>query len=382
MKDIEIIFTGDFYGGNRVQHVIDANKGNELFGELSEHISQADLSITNLESPVFNHSLDPILKTGPSLKAKTNILPVLAKAGFDLLCLANNHILDFGEQGLLSTISAIEKTDGLSSVGAGTSASNASLSFKKTIKDKEISIINICENEWSTTKGEYPGANPLNIIENYLQIKAEKKNAHYLIIILHGGIEFFGFPSLEMKRICRFFVEAGADAVVCHHTHHVSGYESYKGSLIFYGLGNFIFDNSSYKNHFWNQGFMLKLILSKSATSFNVIPFKQCNEYVGALKMNKAEEVTFFKKMEHMNSIIQSDDLLKQEYDNFIQKIIPTYLSYLQPYTNRYLRALYKRGILPSILSRSKHALILNIVRCESHREVLIDVLKDKLLLK
>jgi hypothetical protein len=377
MDNVKVLVTGDFFGGYKVEKLIDNKQYDILFGEFISNIRESDISITNLESPLFDFLLPPLKKTGPALKAKTNVLDALEYAGFNLLTLANNHILDYGIKGLNNTINAITNSK-MDYIGVGNSLKEA----KKIKYIKKgvctLAIINFCENEWSTADDENPGANPFSPVENFYDIKVAKENADKVIVILHGGIEFSSYPTVSFKATCRFFVDAGADAVICHHTHFISGFEEYNKGVIFYGLGNFIFDNLNYKNHQWNFGFAVQLNFKLDSLDFKIIPYKQCNEQTGLVLLNEEENKEFKNKLKHLNEAINSNKILKAELNSFAERTEKLYLAYLQPYSNRILKGLFKRGIIPSLYNTNKYRLLLNIIRCESHHEVLKKVLKNK----
>jgi poly-gamma-glutamate synthesis protein (capsule biosynthesis protein) len=378
MDKVKVLVTGDFFGGNKVEKLIDNKQYDVIFGGLINQIRESDVSITNLESPLFNFSLTPIKKTGPALKAKTNVLDALEYAGFNLLTLANNHILDYGVKGLKNTIDVI-KDSKVDYVGVG----NSLIEAKKIKYIKKgsttLAIINFCENEWSTAYEENPGANPFNPVANFYDIKLAKENADKVIVILHGGVEFSSYPTVSFKDTCHFFVDAGADAVICHHTHFMSGFEKYNNGLIFYGIGNFIFDNQNYKNHQWNYGFAVQLIFDLNNVDFKLTPYKQCNEQTGLVLLNEGENKEFENKLKHLNEAINCNQTLKTELNSFAEKTEKLYLAYLQPYSNRILKGLFKRGIIPSLYNTNKYRLLLNIIRCESHYEVLKKVLKNQI---
>src|SRR5690554_8220427 len=85
----------------------------------------------------------------------------------------------------------------------------------------------------------------MNIIYNTNQIKEAKATHDKVIVIIHGGHEYYNLPSPRMQKQYRFYAEQGADIIISHHTHCISGKEVYKGVPIYYSLGNFLFTNTS-----------------------------------------------------------------------------------------------------------------------------------------
>jgi len=243
MKDnntINIFISGDFAPSLRVSELIQNQEYHKIYNDMLPIIQEADISITNLELPLIDKGT-PIDKTGPNLKAPINSIEALKFARFNMVTLANNHIMDYGAEGLFSTIK-ICKENNIDYLGAGSCLNEAKQVKYIYCKNAKIAFINVAENEWSSTFGNEPGVNPLNEISIFYQVKEAKQNADYTILIIHGGHETFEFPSPNMKERYRYFVDLGVDAVLGHHTHCFSGHEIYKGKLIIYSMGNFIFD--------------------------------------------------------------------------------------------------------------------------------------------
>lgn len=151
-------------------------------------------------------------------------------------------------------------------------------------KDEKVAIINCCEHEFSIATETTAGANPLNPTSQYYSIVEAKKNADYVIVIVHGGKEHIQVPSKRMIETYRFFIDVGADAVVNHHQHCCCGMEMYNGKPIYYGLGNFCFDWDAKRNCMWNDGYLVVLDTKDSKKS-QVIPYTQCNDTVSVSLM-------------------------------------------------------------------------------------------------
>lgn len=369
-----ILITGDFCPVNRVGELLRNRDIDNVFQDFLPYIKGSVLAITNLECPLTN-SHQSISKTGPALKASSGTAEFISEAGFNLVTLANNHIMDFGADGLNSTISACT-SNLLSYVGVGQDLSRAQTAFRTEIGDKTISILNIAENEFSTTHGNYPGANPMNPVSNYYDIRKARSESDLVLVIVHGGHESYNLPSPRIKETLRFFADAGASAIFQHHAHCYSGYEVYNGVPIFYGLGNFLFDKDHKRNSPWNYGYAVELIVEE-LLNFKIIPYEQNNDKAGLKLLQGSEKEDFFSQLDKLNLIIQDDELLAREFMNYCNRSKRLYSSFLEPHSNRILHYLRNRKIIPSLLSKYKRSLYLNLIRCESHRDVVMKILKS-----
>jgi len=208
--------------------------------QVKEIFNSSSINIVNLECPVNNGGEKyKIIKHGPHLQTTEQIFDHLKALSISAVTLANNHILDYGEQGLNTTLEACKRNN-IAAAGVGKDLKDAAKFIIIEKEDYRIAIVNFCENEWSIASDETPGANPLDIIENIRQIKKARTEADFVIVIIHGGNEYYNLPSPRIVKQYRFFAENGADAIISHHTHCVSGYEVYNKVPIFYGLGNML----------------------------------------------------------------------------------------------------------------------------------------------
>ncbi len=374
MSDVNILFAGDFCAQLRNEALILNSHFDLLFNDIKSELDKSDLNVVDLESPLVVNG-KPIHKTGPHLKAHPDSVKALKYANIGLVAMANNHIMDYGDVGLLETIKHCSQA-GIATFGVGRNLSEARKPFSTTIKDKRIAILNFTENEWCNTHGNEAGANPLDIIKNYRDIKQAKDQHDFVIVVFHGGNEHYELPSPRLKELFRFFVEAGASAVIGHHTHVVSGYEVYKDAPLFYSLGNFCFDWPGMRNSAWNIGMAIRLIL-KNTISFEIIPIKQSDEQPGTTLLNEQDKTVFNQRLQKLNSIISNDQELESRFNSFCESKKDIYNIYLEPYRSSWLASLRKRRLIPSVFSAKKKRLILNITRCESHREVFLNYLKD-----
>lgn len=265
---------------------------NLITTEVEDLFRDSDLNIINFECPVVKIANNKkIIKTGPHLSTDANVFAQLKKLNIKVVTLANNHILDYGEEGLATTISTC-RNENIATVGAGKNLEEASRPAIIEVKGSKIAIINFCENEWSIASDKHGGANPLSIIDNLKQIKTARESADFVVVIIHGGHEIYNLPSPRMVNEYRFFAENGADAVINHHPHCISGYEVHNKVPIFYSLGNMLFTkNTPYKG--WDTGLVVRLKLEKNKPAeFSLHPVRQSkdNFKLSLLESNAKEE--------------------------------------------------------------------------------------------
>lgn len=369
-----VLVAGDFCPINRLRTVIE-EEPESVFNDLLPIIKNNDLSIVNLECPLTDaHSL--IRKTGPVLKATKEAAKALSKAGFNLVTLANNHIMDYSVSGLRSTMAACFD-QGINYVGAGQNNADARKVFYSKVGNHTIAILNFTENEYSTTNNQKPGANPINLIDNFHDIVSAKGNADYVFVIVHCGHELYDLPSPRIKKTFRYYAEAGASIVLGHHPHCYSGYEVYKGVPLFYSLGNFLFDDPRVKKEIWYSGYVVEITL-KESLYFRILPYEQCKSTVGVKLLEGASLEYFHNNIERLNSVIEDDNQLNVEFEAYCKRVSQMYQSFLEPYTNKIIRYLQKKKLFPSLISEKKKRLLLNVTRCESHRDVIINLLETE----
>jgi poly-gamma-glutamate capsule biosynthesis protein CapA/YwtB (metallophosphatase superfamily) len=374
---VSIGFTGDFCPMARVEKQFDTGDWKYLFVEVTQFFNDNDLNVIDLECPLTNHT-QTILKTGPHIKSKPETAEILAYLNCQLVVTANNHFKDYQWKGMQDTYNALKKHN-IDWCGSGVSVSEASQTKFLQIKGMTFAIINMTENEWTTTHNDESGCNPIDYPRALFRIQeAKERNTDFVIVVLHGGHEHYPLPSPRMKAQFRFMVDAGADAVVGHHTHIISGYEVYKSKPIFYSLGNFCFDWHGERNITWNKGLLLRLVFDKiGEVSFEYKFVYQNHEHVGVKYASKEEALIQETEIERLNCIIADDKLLQQSFETYAESIKHIMQSRIQPYRNKYLIALHKRGILPDIMGFSKKKMLKILAQCESHREVLLHSLKN-----
>lgn len=222
-----------------------------LFGGARPFLIGADLLVGNLEGPVTSRT-----EANPRKRFQFRFPPgtpaALKDAGFDLLLFANNHCFDFGEGGFEDSLAAL-RAAGIPFVGAGMDASSAAMPESLTLggeasglKATFIGFAFYPAERLGFSLAESaagPGRSGVNADEaaTLAAIREAAGKGDFVVVLGHGGNEYRFDPSPEARRLYRGFIDAGASLVIGSHPHVLQGSEAYRGGLIAYSLGNFLF---------------------------------------------------------------------------------------------------------------------------------------------
>jgi poly-gamma-glutamate synthesis protein (capsule biosynthesis protein) len=243
--------------------------GEDIFdAPLLQKMKAPDMFVVNLETPLTE------IKAETGFSSSVKVGEYLKKIGVDVAGLANNHIRDRGDAGVLQTIDTLKKNN-IAPVGAGENEKIASRMLIKRRNGIKIGILAFAEREFNLATENRPGAAFLDPYKVAMELPAARKKVDFLLLFLHSGDEFILTPPERTRKIYRLMVKHGADVVVGHHPHVPQGIEKYKGKWIFYSLGNLVFDSdyvSTYKNT--DHGYMVELDFGEhSISSIKVIPY-------------------------------------------------------------------------------------------------------------
>ena len=193
------------------------------FGGVAGHLAAADLLVGNLECVAS--ALGRAATPNQPLRCPVLALGTLKQAGFDALVVANNHALDYGPDAFLDQLTNIDKA-GLAHVGA------AAVEYQP----QRATIWEHAGQRVGLLAYYHPPRPP------FADVRAARADVDWLVIYNHWGREDQTDPMPQQRALARGLVDAGADLVVGTHAHVVQPTERYKGKLIAYGLGNFVFD--------------------------------------------------------------------------------------------------------------------------------------------
>ena len=240
---MKLLAVGDisFYGRNC------DNPRKDVFSSVKHFFRSADLIVCNLENPLTGIGSPTPGKC--TLRGAPDWAVLMKEAGINLVSLANNHMMDYGAEGLYDTICALDLS-GIRHVGAGENKEEACAPVFVSAGEMSIAFLarsSVIVSSQSYAGHSTPGVAFLEPDELIHNIKICKKKADLVVVLLHWGLEDYAYPTPAQKSIARQLVEAGADAILGHHPHVLQGIQRINESVIAYSLGNFLFDDFMWK---------------------------------------------------------------------------------------------------------------------------------------
>lgn len=256
---VDILFVGDIMVGRYVETLMDKSGEDYPFLKIDDLLKNHDMVIGNLEGPIPTvHSQTPNNVMVFSFKNSTPAL--LKQYYFTDVTLANNHTLDQGETNFIHTVDVVEAA-GLGVIGHPAKVDEQFV-LRKTINDKDFIFVGFHD---ATRRLDDAAAQAL--LE---KLTAEQPD--YLIVTIHWGIEYQLESSARQQELAHMFIDAGADMVIGHHPHVTQEVEEYNGKIIFYSLGNFIFDQ--YFSTDTEQGLAVGVELTDDTTRYTLFPLE------------------------------------------------------------------------------------------------------------
>lgn len=246
---VDLAFVGDIMLGRSLAQRIADGKGDAIFDSVGTVLQSADIAVGNLECAIGEGGTKA--KKGYAFLAPPLSASILGHAGFDLLSLANNHSFDYGPDVFRQTQQLLAD-NGMKIVGAGVDESQAYSAIEYEIHGTRLAFLSYADvpverggfDTKSWTAGEStPGiawADDERIISD---LQVWRARADFLVVLFHYGIEGSVTPDNRQVELAHLAVENGADLVVGSHPHLMQKEETYKGRLIFYSMGDFVFDD-------------------------------------------------------------------------------------------------------------------------------------------
>lgn len=296
-------------------------------------LNQADIACGNLETVIssFNRETDSFART--VLRAQPIAVEGLAGAGFKVLTLANNHIMQHGKKALEETIELLH-SKGMKITGLEIPENKIENHVVFNIRDVAISFLG-----YNQRPQQYFLDPPLYVDFNLDKIRddiaAARKQSDWVVVSVHWGEEFVNRPSKQQIDWAHRIVDFGADIILGHHSHQLQGVENYKGKIIAYSLGNFIFD-------MWQKRLQETMILKIDITPGSKLEYEILPAIINSKYQPVIAELSDRDRLLEYISKISGDfnaNIPDSEYDSIVRKELKRYR--FEVYTH-YLASLFR----------------------------------------
>ena len=317
---MKIFLAGDICPTENTMSAITAGDLDTAFGTVCGLVRGADRFIANLECALTT-SDTPIRKEGPNLRATPECAVGFAKLGITDVGLSNNHVYDYGHAGFRDTLNALDAA-GILYTGIGENEQAARRPHYMDVCGRRLAVIAVCDHEYSYALRNREGCWGFDPFETMEDIAIAKAQSDYVIVMYHGGKEHCRYPTPRQRRACQAMVRAGADLVLCQHTHCIGVPEHYRGGLIVYGQGNFNFVKNL-QNPMWRDGLLLELDWRGAKPDYIFHPVV-VNEHGITLAEGEDKERLLREFYERQNTLLNDDAWLEQ-WDAYCRSVEPGY---------------------------------------------------------
>ena len=278
---LSIVFTGDILLDRGVRRIIAHHGVGHLFSDGIDSIFRsAQLVVGNLECPATKIKA-PVFKQFV-FRGEPEWLDTLQQHHITHLNLANNHSIDQGREGLTDTRRNIINA-GMIPIGAGENMQDASRPVLLASEPRNVWIVpslRLALENWAyLTDKPCVSQEPMDSLVNRVFRLRKADSTSVIIVSLHWGGEHTLEPVALQRHEAHKLILAGADALICHHTHTLQTIEIFRGKPIYYSIGNFIFDQPKPLNA---KACMVRLLVRENDIQTETIPIeiRRCTPYL------------------------------------------------------------------------------------------------------
>lgn len=274
--------------------------------ELLMEMQNADILVINNEFSYTDRG-EPLEGKAFTFRADPSRVTELKKIGTDVVNLANNHVFDYGEVGMIDTLDTVANA-GLPYVGAGHDINEAENILYFIANGRKIALVSATQIERSynytreateTSAGVLKTLNP----ERYCEvIKRADKNADLVVAIVHWGTEGNSYYGADQISLAHAFAEAGADAIVGGHTHCLQGIEFIDDVPVYYSLGNYWFSSTKNMPSTYDGGLAKLLITPDNKITPMFVP----SRFSGGVTSEITSETARAEVFSYIESISQT----------------------------------------------------------------------------
>lgn len=308
-SSVTLSFAGDVHFSELILRNYDKNGLLAIVDdEMLSHMQKSDLFMLNHEF-VFSNRGEAMEDKEYTLKNDPKYVKILQELGTDVVGIANNHILDFGQDAFLDTLDTLENAN-IPYAGGGRNLSEASAPVVQTINGQTFAIF--AATRVSPSADWYAGKNHPGILQTYdattlnKAIEAAYGKYDHIIVFVHWGVERVEIPEDYQRTLAKGYIDAGADLIIGAHPHILQGFEYYKGVPICYSLGNYLFGNRTGETLLLNATFD-----SDDELSIQLIPCERIDGILTKIQdsaelFNHLTDISFGAAVSHGGTLIES----------------------------------------------------------------------------
>jgi poly-gamma-glutamate capsule biosynthesis protein CapA/YwtB (metallophosphatase superfamily) len=264
-RSIVLLFAGDLTLADHIDS--DVGERVDYVFQKWHAVGEYDVFMVNLENPITLSSRAE--KKEFTFRMHPRYLRTLETARINIVDLANNHIGDYGAQGLDDTMRYLDSA-GIHYVGAGRDLEQARRPFVVEKEGRRIGFLAYAGGKFAARRDK-PGFAPRDESCIVSDVKKLRDSVDYLVVSFHWGMELEKRPSREQEGLAHEVIDAGADLIVGHHPHTLQGIERYKGGVIAYSLGNFVFGGNGLDTY---PTAILKVSLQNRSATVELVPIQ------------------------------------------------------------------------------------------------------------
>ena len=338
-------------------------------------LEERELVLCNLEGPIFPCATlpSPILKAGPH--QYSTVRPPFGERG--IYALANNHFMDYGCEGVESTLKVLDQA-GARYCGFGFSPAEAQGGI--VVEDPSgvrLGILSCCEGQFGVSSGGEAGVAEWGPWV-YGELRRLRESADFVIVSCHAGIEMSPWPYPELQSFYRSLIDSGADIVHGHHSHLPQGYEAYGRGLILYGMGNFAAEDEEYLDSYYGlHSLAVRLTFRVDEFDWELLPLKmkfpEEDETMGIFPL-QGEELRGFLDghLRRCSSPLKEAEFLKSLWQEVAIRYFRTYGDSLWGRNQgNSLKRFLKKILYPKREVEQEYILRYLLYACESHRQMM-----------
>jgi len=307
------------------------------FQHVESHLKGADVLFGNLEVVVSRFDFDHDDFAHVQFRGQPESLEGLSGCGFDVVSVCSNHSMQHGSEAFEEMIDSLndKRTEPIGAENPARGLKNFSLIEQSGWRIGFLGY-NFRPQQYFDAPPQWKTPSREMIVE---EIKAVRENLDCLVLSLHWGDEFVDYPSPEQVSMAHEFVENGADIIIGHHPHIIQGIESYKGGVIAYSLGNFVFDMWQ---DYLRRTYILECELAEPGkVSCSITPVIINRNYQPELA-GGAEAEAIRNHVERISELISDDESTMEAYLDQVEKRTAKFRKEVRSF---YLRNLHRYSI-------------------------------------